>query len=467
MSIWIKAIRSYSTRILNSPYLLLVLITLIAALLRLYRLGQWSFWEDELFSIGFAEDGFNYSVWRRSLATDLIHLATANLGVSEWSARLVPALIGILSIPLLYLPVKKIFGQQIGLIFSALLSVSTWHLYWSQNARFYILLFLFYTLSMLTFYLALEEDNPWLMVLSLLFLGLAARERLVALVLVPVLLAYLILLKILPFEKPPGLRFRNLAIFLSPGLLAVIFFAGPYLRNFSGWLENFGRINNNPVWIFAASVYYIGLVTFFCAAIAFIYLLVRRDRLALFLGLGAGMPLLAIMAVSLFQFAATRYVFVSLASWLLLAGIAANELLQALEGDKKVLALGFLALLLLAPLSENFFYFRYQNGNRPDWRTALQFISVRKDADDLVIAAEPSLGEYYLQSETRGYHTVEIDQLSQFGGGVWFVEDMVVAELYPQKLAWIQEHARLMANFDVHANARNFKMRVYYYRSRE
>ena len=37
---------------------------LIAAALRFYKLGEWSFWQDEVFTIGGREDGFNYNIFR-------------------------------------------------------------------------------------------------------------------------------------------------------------------------------------------------------------------------------------------------------------------------------------------------------------------------------------------------------------------------------------------------------------------
>ena len=79
----------------NGQFLLIAGITLLAALLRFYKLGEWSFWGDEVFTICAKEDGFGESLWRRSLARDLIHVATAAFGEIEWSARLVPALVGI------------------------------------------------------------------------------------------------------------------------------------------------------------------------------------------------------------------------------------------------------------------------------------------------------------------------------------------------------------------------------------
>jgi hypothetical protein len=46
---------------------------------------------------------------------------------------------------------------------------------------------------------------------------------------------------------------------------------------------------------------------------------------------------------------------------------------------------------------------------------------------------------------------------------VWLVEDMEASELYPQQLEWIKENAHPVADFDVKALVRLFKMRVYLY----
>jgi predicted membrane-bound mannosyltransferase len=161
-------------------FLAVFLLTLCAAILRFYKLGEWSFWGDEVFTLGTKPDGFI-----RSLSTSLIHAMTSIWGVNEWNARLVPALVGIITIPVIYFITTRLFGSSVGLISSALLAVSTWHIYWSQNVRFYALLLLFYSLALFSFYLALEKNRPWLLLLSLILFGLAAQERMLALVLIP------------------------------------------------------------------------------------------------------------------------------------------------------------------------------------------------------------------------------------------------------------------------------------------
>jgi hypothetical protein len=344
-----------------------------------------------------------------------------------------------------------------------LLAVSPWHLYWSQNARFYTPLLLFYTLALLTFYFGIEEDRPWYLLISLLLLGLATKERLFALFFIPVVLGYLVLLKILPFEKPPGLRWRNLVIFFLPGLILGLFFIGPYVLNLSGWLAGFGYANNNPFWILAGVTYYVGIPIICLGTFGALYFLTKKNRVSLLLSLGAVIPLLIIMGISPFHYTANRYVFISLTSWIVLASLAAVELLSQTQKGTKILAVGTLALLLLQPLSEDVLYFQYQNGNRDNWKAAFEFVREHKQVGDLVVAANTELGDYYLQDRTMSLRSVDLASIEKNKNRVWFVEDMVAQQIFPDAHNWLKENTQQVANLDVHIQARNFKMRVYLY----
>lgn len=441
---------------------LLAGITLLAALLRFYKLGEWSFWGDEAFTLSGKEDGFNYSIFRRSLAVDLIRLSTQYFGLSEWSARLAPALIGILTVVVLYLLVRNLFGHRTALIASALLALSPWHLYWSQNARFYSLLLLFYTLGLLAFYKGFEEDRPWWVLASLVLFGLAARERLIALFFAPVVVGYLALVWLLPFEKPRGLLLRNLLVFFGPAALVGAAFALPYLRDIGGWLTGFGRVNNDPLWLAAGLVYYVGVPTVAAAAFGAFYLLANKNRAGLFFGLSAALPVLAVMALSIFQYTANRYFFITLTSWIILAALALHELFIYLRGRPQILAFGVLAILLGASLGEDLMYFRYQNGNRDNWKAALQYVQQHRKPNDIIISPNPDVSNLYL--DEKAFPLLDWDPASlDSPGRAWILEDMVVQEMLPDKLAWLRENAREVADFDVHVQARNFKMRVYLY----
>lgn len=471
-------IKRVNTKILElgrkpvAQYWLLIVITIIAAALRFYKLGAWSFWGDEMITVRVVNEVFNGGLiptqfLKRGLSLMLIGPTLTLLGTSEWSARLVPALIGVISIPAFYFPIRKMFGPAVALLAGLLLAVSPWHLYWSQNARYSTMLLLFYTLALLTFYFGIEEDRPWYLLLSLFFLGLAVMERLMALFFVPVVVSYLALLRIMPFEKPAGLRLRNLVVFFLPSLFGALFLALPYLQQAGFWQNQFGQFfgwtNNNPFWILAGVVYYVTIPTFCFGILGGLYLLVKKNRAALLLSLGALLPLLAIMVISLFFYTANRYVFVSLTSLIILASVAAKELFWQTPKSVKLLAAGAWLMLLLMPLGEDVLYYKYQNGNRDNWRGAFALIKQQKKADDLVVTGNPLLGDYYLQEKTSGMERLDLTQIEGNENRVWFVEDMTVEPKWPQVVDWLQQNAQLVATMDVHVQARNFKMRVYIY----
>jgi mannosyltransferase len=446
---------------LIDQYIILAGITFLAAGLRLYRLGEWSFWGDEVAWMDFSRIIFDYPITRWPVSPLLIHQALKFLGTSEFSARVVPALLGIVTVPDFL--AKNIYGSLAALISALLLAISPWHLYWSQNARFYTSLLLFYTLALFTFYFAVERDRLIYMLISLIFLGLAYQERKLALMLVPVAAAYLILLRVLPLERPAGLSFRNVGLLFLPFLPLVIRFSLPIIQMRSSWLNIFGRINNSPFWILSGVIYYVGLPLVIISVFGAFYLLVNKDRAALLLSLAVAIPLLTIMVFSLFQYSANRYVFISLPAFVILASVAVKDLLVNTQNKTRFLGIGVLMILVLTALSEDVLYYRYQNGNREDWRAAIKFVRQNKKDGDLVVVADPRVGDYYLPNETTGMWSLDPSRLERQDGDVWIVEDKSVDGLYPNLLRWIQSNTQLVAVYDVNVRARNFKLRVYLY----
>ena len=62
------------------------------------------------------------------------------LGDSEFRVRFLSILFGVLTIPAVYFLARRLFDRATGLIASALLSVHSFHIHWSQQARTYSLL---------------------------------------------------------------------------------------------------------------------------------------------------------------------------------------------------------------------------------------------------------------------------------------------------------------------------------------
>ena len=447
-----------------TQYLILAAITLLAAFLRFYKLGEWSFWYDEIFTLRDVARIFELSATNQQFSRWLIYGVLNLLGTTEFNARLVPALIGIFSIPILYFPTRKIFTVPTALLFAVFLAISPWHLYWSQNARFYTPLLLFYTIGLFLVYFAIEEDRPWYLVFSLLFFGLAVMERVFAVMLVPVVAGYLIGLKFLPFDKPPGLRARNILILAVPTLL--IGFLGSYrfIENPEKWFEGFGWINNNPFWILSGITFYIGIPFICIGLMTAVYFLLNKDRSVLLLTMAAIFPALLIVVLSLIQYTANRYIFVSLTPWLILSALGVWELFKQVEGRAWIIVSGVLLILLMFPMGENVLYYQYQNGNRDDWKGAFELVNELKVPGDMVVVTEQRMGDYYLEDDVSyNYSYLDYDKLPDSNQRYWFVVDNNLGEKKPEILEWVKENSELIANNDVVVRARKFKMRVYLY----
>ncbi|MCJ7535286.1 MAG: glycosyltransferase family 39 protein [Anaerolineales bacterium] len=445
-------------------YLILAAITLLAALLRFYKLGEWSFWYDEIFTLRDVARIFELSATNQQFSRWLIYGAVNLLGTTEFNARLVPALVGMLSIPILYFPTRKMFGPPTALLFAVFLAVSPWHLYWSQNARFYTTLLLFYTLGLFLVYFAFEEDKPWYLIFALLLFGLAVMERLFGVMLVPVIAGYLITLRLLPFEKPPGFRARNIWILVIPTVLIGLVGSYQFISNPEKWLEGFGWINNNPIWIIAGITFYIGIPFICMGLVTAVYFLLSKSRGVLLLTFGAILPAVAIVLLSIFQYSANRYVFVTLTAWLILSALGVWELFKQSKGRTWVIVSGVLLILLVFPMSENVLYYQYQNGNRDDWKSAFALVDELKKPGDMVIATEQGMGDYYLDEDiTYHYSSLDYDNLPDTDNRYWFIVDNNLGDKYPELLRWVTGNSDLIANYDVNVRARNFQMRIYLY----
>ena len=436
-------------------------ITLIGVALRLYRIGDWSFWIDEIITVQAAQGLTAWDVTQYPAFLAFVGAAMGILGTSEWSARLVPALVGVVTIPSLYLIARRMFDAKVALVAVLLPALSPWHIYWSQNARFYTIVLLLFTTALFAFYVAIEDDRPSYLVIAGALLFLAARERVFAMFLIPIAGLYLILVYLLPFERPKGLTKRNLALLLVLGGGLTLMFSLPFLQSPAQWTDTFNRINTGPIWLASGVAFYVGIPTITLAAFMGVYLLQRRDRAALLLVIAAIIPLAGVMLLSLVQYAANRHVFMTLPSYLILAAVGVRELIKRSDQGVRLMAIGILMVLVLTSLSENVLYYQYQNGNRDDWKGAFEILQTKMQPGDLVVSSDPRLSDYYLGRPTVGMQGLALEVLESTERPMWLVEDMNTAQRFPEIANWIDQNTELVANLDVHVRARNFVMRVY------
>lgn len=145
----------------NRTYLILVsaLILVIGGILRVYDLGGKSLWTDEIASM---RDSESIPAAFRAGLPPLYYLTLhlfRYIGTNEVILRFPSVIFGVLTIPLLYVVGKLFFGTKEGLVGAFLLSISSFHVYYSQEARMYTLLALLSLLSLFFFYKSMTENK--------------------------------------------------------------------------------------------------------------------------------------------------------------------------------------------------------------------------------------------------------------------------------------------------------------------
>ncbi|OGL41229.1 MAG: hypothetical protein A2043_02815 [Candidatus Schekmanbacteria bacterium GWA2_38_9] len=150
----------------NPPKFLLPSILVLAALLRIYRLGLYDLWFDEVLCAFQREDLRNILNGKildsnPPLYFLILHFLTP-LKASEFILRLPSVIFGVGTIFVLYKFTKNIFDEKASLISSLLLAISPFHIYYSQEVKMYSLFILLSFLSISFFILSITENkNSW------------------------------------------------------------------------------------------------------------------------------------------------------------------------------------------------------------------------------------------------------------------------------------------------------------------
>lgn len=167
--------RSYAFEF-QSSYLYLFVIVIIAAGLRLYHLTYQSLWYDELHSVIGASPANDISTIIEYCKKDqppaffiLLHYWFKLFAYNDYYARLLAAIIGIAGVVAIFFMGKELSNTRTGLLASFITALNWFHLYYSQEVRFYGLLFLLTTLSFL--YLIRSARNSTIVNLILYILS--------------------------------------------------------------------------------------------------------------------------------------------------------------------------------------------------------------------------------------------------------------------------------------------------------
>jgi hypothetical protein len=382
----------------------LLVLTVLAGVLRLYRIDDWSFWIDEVHTL---RDGVLDSwpeFWasieaKRPIQYLLVRWFQPLLpGAAEGSYRLVFAFFGIAAVPLMALSVRRMFGAGPALLSAAILTLSPWHIYWSQTVRGYSVVLFFGLASLYSFWLGLEKGRGWQLLVSLVFAVLAVLTHPSSATFVFAFVVYLVVLALRLVERPPGFRARSLIWFILPLLMGAVWNWGAMQTAFESYLRSKSDVLTLPH-LANTTVFFVRVPVIVAALGGIYFLWGLRSRTGLLLTLFIAVPLLSLSVASFWVRVTAQYAFFMLPAWCILAGYGGWEIVRRLElrgrGNMLVRLLP-IAMILAELAAQLHLYYHYRHGERPRWREAAEYVRAQLGPDDLVASTNVPCIEWYL-----------------------------------------------------------------------
>lgn len=452
--------------------IILVILIALAMGLRFWKLGEWSFWADEIFAVQDAQN-FPQSLTINPIIYGIIHETTSFFGLSEWSSRLGPCIIGIISVPFVYLIARSMFNSQIGILASLFLTLHPWHIYWSQNARAYSLVFLFAGLAAFCFYMAIETNKTRYIILSLFLTILSIASYLHCALLLPAFILYLILLPFMPVTLPKGLNRKNILIFFVPFILSLSVLFIPTVREYvySGWGSNeWGR---NAFYILFTIVYSLGIPFAMASIVGAFHSFAYLNRGGIFLICYAVVPLICLLAISPFLNVAGYYLFFTMPAYLLLAALCASEVASSISRSSRALSVSVILIIVFSLVAQSYMYYFVENGGREKWKESFQALSGKIDINDPVIVPMPRIAEYYLRKPNLLQLENVINGIESYKGqwnekkqDAWFViDEPSINVLDPQHRfqEWLYKNCNIVDEFPVYARVMDRTIKIWHF----
>lgn len=387
-------------------------IVLLGAILRLINLNQ-SLWWDEAINVVYAK---TYDFWwfltnyplgdfHPPLWFAVLWIWGHIFGFSEIAVRLPSVILGTITVWLTFLLGKELFSQRVGVLAALFLAINPLHVYYSQEARMYVLAAY---VSVLSFYFLnrLVYKKKWAS------LGYIAS---VVLVLYSDYLAYLIIPAQIIYLLWVGKEARIALISLIPASVTLlpwlsIFFgqlkAGiTTATNFERWAEVVGGANIKNLLLIPVKTIF-GRITFWDKNIygiligvtgaifgsLFILGVKRIDQSTKLLISWIFIPIVLAFLISFYipVLSYFRMLFILPAFYLILG--------KGIEGLHKRFAQASLIFVCLVSMVSLLIYYSDAKFQRENWRGAINFVLRNLDDDTLVVFENneiPAPAKYY------------------------------------------------------------------------
>jgi mannosyltransferase len=430
--------------------ILLVICTLVSAYVRFTHLGSDGFWLDETITVQNVANGW-LAFLNEPHHPPLLHLLTSLsiriLGESEFTARLPSAFFGILGIPLMAIWGRLIGYPRAALWAAFLLALSPFHLKYSQEARYYAILFTTSLLTYITLYFAVNRSRLYWWIGFALATVLNLYTHYAAFVVLATQLVWIggwVLYKGFQRDKHPflGVIVSSITIVLLYGgwftrfLTALTINSGETATGGAGDYASVSKWIYQIFWEFGASNNIIVIGFSVLGLIGLLLCLHHRNYKNSTLIINSLiMPLILIFVFNIARQALPKYVIFILPFYLILIGIAIDSILHRVIGltpqpktnyfvPAMVVALIF-SIFFIPLIQQEYIYVQ------EDWKGLVQDLENEAEDGDIFIAMALDLPNgynqgsvvmpYYLERSFEEFQFIASNQLQTIN--VEFLKD--------------------------------------------
>ncbi len=459
-------VSNIKSHLLNSRYAQILLsLTLIGAILRFFNLGFNSLWLDEASTYTFAKMSIP-EIWQATTAGEFnpplfywIEHIMLTFGNNEVILRFVPAILGILTIPLVYYIGKEFMDRNVGIIAAALCTFSPFLLFYSQEARAYSMGLFFVAFATVFFLKALKSNNLTHWILFGLMSALAFWSHFYTLVLIGTLFLYALAIKIPEIIKDIR-AFKPLIaaatvfaviclplIFVTIQLFAKRTSGGPTfgIQGIGIILETFRELSG-----FSTELMYLFLILFVIGVVQ-AFLLDRKKGILLIALIF--LPFVISWFLSFSIPMVPRYLIILAPVFFIGIALAYKPVFTFI--NNRGVVYGFMAILILLCVTTPFFLGYYTAYTKEDWRGfSGQMHQITRQGDAIVLVpgyvAQP-FDYYYTNSSERTfeYGASSAEQLAAIAGSnanntVYYIVTGDISSADPSggSITWLQEHAK-------------------------
>jgi mannosyltransferase len=447
---------------------ILLSLTIIGLILRFYNIGYNSLWLDEASTLTFASMSLP-GIWEATTGGEFnpplfywIEHIMLVFGNNEAILRFVPALFGVLTIPLIYLIGKEFVDRNVGIIAAAACTFSPFLIFYSQEARAYSMGLFFIALAMVFFLKALKTNEITHWALFGLCSALAFWTHFYTLVITGALVLYALAVKIPEFRKDIR-EFKPLilagAIFAIISLPLIIVTVQLFAKRTASAptfgiqgmdiiIETFRQLSG-----FSEIVMYLFLILFVIGIIQAFLLDRNKGILLVTLTL---LPFVISWVLSYRIPMVPRYLIILAPVYFIGIALAYKPAFGLVKNHGVIY--GFMALLVLLSVTTPFFTNYYSSYTKEDWRGFSGQISELTKPGDIIVVAPGYIDQpfdYYYSNSTDG--TIELhadtgmalDAIRQQKGNnsMYLVVTGDISSANPNgdAVTWIQEHAQLIS----------------------